>query len=261
MDFHPVEQNLRQSFRALAAGREKGAVPELPGVTIASLGVRFQMFNAAFLSGPVEGPAALEARLEVACEHFKQEGRAWSLWVCEDWLSWTAKRRLSKMCAARGLRPAAEMPGMVATELALPSRHMPRLEIRRLSTAAELNDFRMIGALCFRVPNHWFAEVFDPSVLTNRHFECWVGYMDGEPVATAATVPQAGSIGLYNVATVPAVRGRGVGEAITRYAAADARLRYGNLPLVLQATTMGLGLYERLGFKQVTRIVAYVSGS
>jgi len=63
MDFHPVEENLRQSFRALAAERPGASTAELPGVSIACLGVRFQMFNAAFLSGPVDGAGVLEARL------------------------------------------------------------------------------------------------------------------------------------------------------------------------------------------------------
>jgi hypothetical protein len=124
MEFHPVEENLRQSFRALAAGRDQASLLELPGVTIASLGVRFQMFNAAFFSAPVDGPASLEKRLETARDHFRVGGRAWSLWVCEDWLSWTARRWLSKLCGKFGLRLAAEMPGMVASELRR-SLHVP----------------------------------------------------------------------------------------------------------------------------------------
>jgi ribosomal protein S18 acetylase RimI-like enzyme len=78
-------------------------------------------------------------------------------------------------------------------------------------------------------------------------------------VATAATVPFGNAIGLYNIATSPAHRGQGIGEAVTRQIAADARGRYGNLPLVLQATSMGLGVYARLGFRPVTRIQAWVS--
>ncbi len=259
MDFHPVEENLRQSFRALATGRERASLLELPGVTIASLGVRFQMFNAAFLSGPVEGPAALEARLQSASDHFREKGRAWSMWVCEDWLSWTARLRLSKICGTFGLRLAAELPGMVAGELPLPFEAPPRLEIRRLTTEADLQIFRAIGSLCFRVPPHWFAEVFNPGVIPSRDFECWLAFQDGEPVATAATVPFGNAIGLYNIATIPSHRGKGIAEAVTRHIAQDARLRYGNLPLVLQATSMGLAVYERLGFRQVTRIMAWVS--
>ena len=55
-DFRPVEANLRESFRVLARGRERADVMELPGVSIASLGATFQMFNAAFLNAPVGSP-------------------------------------------------------------------------------------------------------------------------------------------------------------------------------------------------------------
>jgi GNAT superfamily N-acetyltransferase len=138
---------------------------------------------------------------------------------------------------------------------------LPELEIRRLSSEQDLAAFRAIGSVCFRVPPHWFAEVFDSTVLENTNFECWLAFRNGEPVATAATVPSSGAIGLYNIATAPAHRGRGVAEAITRHAAADAQRRYGPLPLVLQSTAMGMGVYDRLGFDAVTRIVAYVSGA
>ncbi len=259
MEFHPVEENLRQSFRALAAGRDQASLLELPGVTIASLGVRFQMFNAAFFSAPVDGPASLEKRLETARDHFRVGGRAWSLWVCEDWLSWTARRWLSKLCGKFGLRLAAEMPGMVASELRRSLHVPPPLQVRRVTTEADLEMFRNIGAVCFRVPPHWFAEVFDPAVIGSSAFECWLAFLDGEPVATAATVPFGNAIGLYNIATSPAHRGQGIGEAVTRQIAADARRRYGNLPLVLQSTSMGLGVYARLGFRRVTRIQAWVS--
>jgi GNAT superfamily N-acetyltransferase len=259
--FHPVEENLRQSFRALAEVRPKGCTPELSGVTIASLGVRFQMFNAAFFSSTIEGSDELSSRLEVASSHFRIEGRAWSLWVCEDWLSWSVRRRLSRSCSDFGLRIAAELPGMIADRLQPPKRNFPKLEIRRITREEDLVFFRSIGSLSFRVPPHWFAEVFDATVLSSRYFECWLALLDGEPVATAATVPSASAIGLYNVATVPAHRGHGIAEALTRHAAADAQLRYGPLPLVLQSTEMGMGVYSRLGFSAVTRIMAYVSGS
>ena len=59
MDFHPVEQNLRQSFRILAAARERADVCEIEGVSIASLGATFQMFNAAFLASPVATEAEI----------------------------------------------------------------------------------------------------------------------------------------------------------------------------------------------------------
>jgi len=261
MDFHPVEENLRQSFRALASGRPKAAVRELPGVSIASLGVRFQMFNAAFLSSPVDGANDLTARLELARGHFAEERRPWSLWVCEDWLSWNARRRLSRVCGMFGLRIAAELPGMIATNLTPGSRPKLALDIQRVESEQDLAAFRRIGSDCFRVPPDWFGEVFSPPIISNPQFECWVARLDGVAVATAATVPFRGAIGLYNIATVASCRGRGIAQAITRHAAMDARRRFGHLPLVLQSTPMGLGIYERLGFKPVTRVLAYVSAT
>src|SRR5580658_2336942 len=109
MEFQPIEENLRQSFRVLASGRVGADVSELPGVSIASLGVAFQMFNAAFLSAPVETHQEMEARLQSALEHFKSRGLDWSFWICEDWLTRSVRRRLSRTCQNFGLRLSAEM--------------------------------------------------------------------------------------------------------------------------------------------------------
>ena len=49
VEFQPVESNLRASFRILAGDRPRGEVREIGGISIASAGVTFQMFNAAFL--------------------------------------------------------------------------------------------------------------------------------------------------------------------------------------------------------------------
>ena len=117
MDFHPVEANLRESFRVLATGRPRGDVLELPGVSIASLGAAFQMFNAAFLNRPVDGVKDLECRLDLAQRHFRSRGLPWALWICEDWLDRSARRSLTQTCARFGLRLSSEMPGMMAERL------------------------------------------------------------------------------------------------------------------------------------------------
>ncbi len=70
VSFRDVAENLRQSFRTLAEGRPGAEVVELAGVSIASLGVAFQMFNAAFLSEPVETQQELEDRLRTAAGYF-----------------------------------------------------------------------------------------------------------------------------------------------------------------------------------------------
>jgi ribosomal protein S18 acetylase RimI-like enzyme len=260
MDFRIVEENLRQSFRALAVGRAEGCVAEWPGLSMASLGVRFQMFNAAFLSGAADSGTDLEQRLGKARQFFNGKGQPWAFWCCENWLGWRARFRLEHTCDRLGLRTVAEMPGMAAKVLSPPKRRLPELELRPVDSAAVLGDFRGVGSLCFHVPAGWFAEVFDWTDPALRpEFRSFVGYLDGVPVATSAYVPSEGAVGLYNIATVPAQRAKGIGEAITR-ATVDAALREcGPAAIVLQSTIAGRSLYERLGFRTVAQISVFNS--
>jgi ribosomal protein S18 acetylase RimI-like enzyme len=255
MGFEYVEENLRESFRVLAAGRARGDVVELPGVSIASLGVTFQMFNAAFLSAPVESQHELEERLHTARNYFARRGLAWSFWVCESWLSQSVRRRLARTFDEIGLRVASEMPGMEADRIAPVKRPLPALEILPVQDPRTLDHFRIIGSTCFHVPSKWFAEVFDVDFESRKGFPCWVGYHDGAPVATAASVRFHGALGIYNVATLPDLRERGFGEAITRFAIAQ----HPAARVILQSTVQGLPLYERLGFRAVTRFVVFNS--
>jgi predicted GNAT family acetyltransferase len=149
---------------------------------------------------------------------------------------------------------------MIADRLMGQTRPLPEIEIRRVDSASVLDDFRAIGSICFHVPLAWFSEVFDATVPAQRRsFACWVAYSDGEAVATAATVTSDGVVGLYNIATAPGQRGRGFAEALTRHAAGAALAATGPLPLVLQSTSLGLRMYERLGFRTVTGIAVYNS--
>jgi GNAT superfamily N-acetyltransferase len=125
-----------------------------------------------------------------------------------------------------------------------------------VDSVGTLADFHGIGSVSFHVPIEWFTEVFDRRMPVARpRFRCWVAYCEGSPVATAAAVRTGGVLGLYNIATAPLYRKKGFAEAITRYVvnAADAEA------LVLQSTSHGFRLYERLGFRAVTRFLVYNS--
>jgi ribosomal protein S18 acetylase RimI-like enzyme len=261
LDNRCVVDNLRESFRVLAMDRPRGEVVELDGLSIASPGVTFQMFNAAFLNSRVETREELSRRLVTARNYFSSRGMAWSFWFCEHWLADDVRRRLSRGCEEVGLRIASEMPGMLAESLEPARRELPSMEIRRLGDPRTLEHFRQIGAECFHVPADWFREVFDGNPARSQ-FVCWVGYRGEIPVATSASMCADGVIGIYNVATVPEHRGRGYGEVMTRHAvtAEMARQIAGPAtPVVLQSTSQGLALYERMGFRAITRIVVYNS--
>jgi GNAT superfamily N-acetyltransferase len=260
VEFRNVEENLRHSFRALAADRPKGDVREIAGVSIASAGTSFQMFNAAFLASPVASAEDLERRAVVARVHFKARRLPWSFWVCDGLLAPKLRKRAESILERNGLRHAVRLPGMSAESLLPPRRALPELEFRRVQDESTRQAFCDIGCTCFHVPLNWFREIFLQRQLWEDGFVGYVAYLDGEPVATAATVTAADAVGVYNVATLPAHRRRGHGEAVVRYALARAREASGCERTILQATEHGLTLYLSMGYQTVTTVDVYASG-
>ena len=256
MDFSNVADNLRESFRVLAGGRETGEVRELRGVSIASAGVTFQMFNAAFLSGPVASDEELTQRILLASLHFETRGLEWAFWICEDWMDERVRKRSRKLFDKHGLRHSVDLPGMVAEKVLPAARPLPRLDVRRVCDSATRDAFCLIGSVCFNVPLSWFREVFEPRGVWER-FAGYVGYLAGEPVSTAAVVIGDGVAGVYNVATLPGHQRRGYGEAVMRHALEAARQEHGVERSILQSTKAGYTLYERMGYRTVTSVAVY----
>ena len=66
-------------------------------------------------------------------------------------------------------------------------------------------------------------------------------------------------IGVYNIATMPGFRRRGIAEAATRFVIAEAQAKAGPMPVALQSTAMGYRMYQKLGFREAGRIVVFNS--
>jgi len=257
VEFQNVEENLVQSFRALASHRPSGEVRDIAGVSIASAGTSFQMFNAAFLSNLVSDSEDLARRICAARVHFEARGLPWSFWVCHGLLPPKLRRRT--IFERSGLRHAVQLPGMCADRLLPPKRALPELEIRRVGDEATRLAFCDIGCACFHVPLDWFREIFLRQGIWEDGFVGYVGYWQGQAVATAATVTAAGAVGVYNVATLPTHRRRGHGEAVVRYALEQARRESNCERTILQATEHGLSLYLSMGYRTVTAVDVYAS--
>jgi|GEM_PF-777727 len=260
---HLVETNLRQMFRTLAAHRPHGQVSELEGLTIAAAGTEFQMFNAAFFNSPVDDRADLERRIALAALTFKARKLPWSLWVCEELVAPELRRLLTRMCERARLYLTSEMPAMIAPHFPRkPAQSMLSIEalhIEPVHNPATLRGFNQVGASVFRIPPPWFDEIYDNTARITGTMQAWVGYHQGKPVTTAATVISQGSVGLYNLATLAPSRQRGFGQAMFQHAIEQAFLGTGPQPVVLQSTRSGLRLYERMGFETVGRILVFPS--
>jgi ribosomal protein S18 acetylase RimI-like enzyme len=86
------------------------------------------------------------------------------------------------------------------------------------------------------------------------HF--YLASLHGEPVAGSAALFAAGVAGIFNVATLEAARGQGIGTAITLAPLLDAR-DHGYQVGVLQASEMGYPIYAQMGFAEQFRYHLY----
>jgi ribosomal protein S18 acetylase RimI-like enzyme len=80
----------------------------------------------------------------------------------------------------------------------------------------------------------------------------WVAFDGNRPVASSGLMLGGGLAGIYNVATAPEVRRRGLGAALTATAIAEGRER-GYEVAALGSSELGYGVYRRMGFEEIGR--------
>ncbi|MGA3215136.1 MAG: GNAT family N-acetyltransferase [Acidimicrobiales bacterium] len=154
---------------------------------------------------------------------------------------------------SRAMAQQEKIPLMVLedpTRLSTASQ-LDGLTIRELSPAEGALHVR-IAAGAFGMPEELFARVVTPELLSLAGVHCYIGEVDGESVTTGMGVTLAQCVGIFNIATSSAHRGRGYGTAMTARVASDG-LAEGVGWAWLQSSPAGYGVYERLGFRTIER--------
>lgn len=134
------------------------------------------------------------------------------------------------------------------------------LTIRRVRTAQELATFAMLLASNWTPPDAQVMRYYalaEPALLAPDGVQwLYLGWMDDRAVATAEATLGGGVAGLYNIATRPAYRRRGIGLAMAHAPLVEAR-QAGLSTAVLQAAEAGVGVYERLGFRKFGTVTEF----
>ena len=258
-DFRTVEENLRAAMRFFGEASGAGEVTEMDGSVAIYSGLDYGVFNIALLTRPVSGTADLESRMAALARFFRERTLRWSVWLCEDLLDPVTRRRERDMFTNFGMRAISNPPGMIADGLAPPVRPLPEIECRRVDNAAARRAFAELTSVSFDIPYGVARAVYSREAAWKGAYQGFTATAGGQVVAIAAMVAAAGAVGVYSLATLPAFRRRGYGEALLRAASAEESERSGLTRLVLQSTDAGYNLYKRMGFRDVTRLTVYLT--
>lgn len=126
------------------------------------------------------------------------------------------------------------------------------LEIQPVRTAGQVAEFDRI--LVDGYPGITAGgSVANPALIEAGLVRLFLGYLDGKPVATAGSAVNHGLVEVDWVCTLPEVRGRRIGGALT-YAATAVDL---SLPAALIASDEGRPVYERLGYMSIQRVALW----
>jgi GNAT superfamily N-acetyltransferase len=206
-------------------------------------------FNAV-LSGTIpeaDAPAVIQDTLAYFAQH-EVNGFTW--WFERD----APHVHIDQHLLSAGFQKTAGSPMMAVPldSLESPASASPKFAIQRVESEADLALYCQTFVVGYGLPQFWadsFTSLLASLGLSDplRHY---IGFYDGQPVATATMFLAAGVAGIYNVATLPAARGKGYGGAITSAPLFEAR-RLGYRAGILQSSEMGFSVYNRLGFRKV----------
>jgi GNAT superfamily N-acetyltransferase len=171
---------------------------------------------------------------------------------------WDKPRDLAKKLEGAGF-VREETPGMAVTidEMVEPVKP-DGFSYSRVDSPEKLDAYARLMVKAYGMPEHtwdWFVGGLKHIGVVDG-FRSYIGYLDGKPVATSSILYSDGVAGLYNVATLPEARGRGIGGIISYVPFIDASergYRFG----VLHSTRMGYNVYKRIGFEEICKLIRY----
>jgi hypothetical protein len=131
--------------------------------------------------------------------------------------------------------------------------------IKEVKDHTALKTWCQVAATCFGIPEEVVPSIYDwnaREMERQQPVKCFLGILNGKPVATSQYYLGEGVCGLYFVGTLPEARNKGIGFSITQKPLLEAK-KMGYRAGILQASKMGRPIYLKLGFKEYGKIESY----
>jgi ribosomal protein S18 acetylase RimI-like enzyme len=239
------DRNFISAISMLAETLPSGSTARYGSIPIAMTGVAGAFFNAVWV---VERPQP--ADLQAALDAIHESGLPFTVHVRSDLVE------VISAAASHDLTDEGRLPCFAMKPGPVPPPP-PHLSIKRVGPS-NWNDFLDATEVGFGMSRELVEGLLVPGLLDHDRARAFVGMVYGRAVATALSIPTGSTVGVYNVATVPDARGRGIGTAMTWHLLADADPGWD--VAVLQSSEMGRPIYERMGFRLIREFAELVGG-
>lgn len=220
--------------------------------------------NGLILSGPLNMPTfnlgmrddkganALKEVVNESERHFCPRNVQYTVWTFKHDGNETTMDKL-------GYGRLTTVPGMVR-EGAAEERSVKGLSIELVQNRKMLKEFAQVGFEVFEFLDSdralYMKGINDAPDRVMNDADIFIGYLQGDPVATGISFTKGRSVGVYFVGTVENARNRGIGTAMTARCINSGIDRGADVSL-LQSSEEGFKVYERLGFKRCCDIEIY----
>jgi GNAT superfamily N-acetyltransferase len=214
-------------------------------------GTPVPLFNPAFVVAPTGDGAGL---VQTVTDHYSAAGTPFVLYFLEE-----LTPGLAGPCLEAGLVEHWQPPLMVLDPIPQAVAHVAEGVSISALDATNIDDYADVLAAGFGMPRvvaDWFLGSAPQDI---EGFTGFVAYLGGQPVATSGLFVTDDIAGVYNVATIPDARGKGIGAAIT-WAAVDAGRAAGASRSILQASGDGEPVYARMGYATPTHYRQFEPG-
>jgi hypothetical protein len=234
-ELETAEANYFAGWRSLVQGAKGGRLDESEAILFTSIPMPIAYFNSAF----VKPPARVADHVNDIVEYFRALDLPFTVRYRGD------DEDAASACEAQGLTSGGDShPVMFGDAVTIAEGETRDVRIVDETSLAAYCATMSAG---FELPEGVLDAILTPASLRDPSFVALLAYDGDEPVASSALVVSDRCAGVYNVATPPQQRKRGLGEAVTRAAVAEG-VRRGCTTTTLQASAMGFPIYARMGY-------------
>ena len=186
--------------------------------------------------------------------YFEGLGGPWAWWVNPG----QTPIDLDQVLVDSGFKLRADSPGMAMDISGAEFDVQSDLRIEPLFAASHADDLR-VPLAAFGLGqdvDDAYVDFVRRTAAPGGAIRHVVGYKDDMPVSCGLAFFGSNSAGIYSIATVREMRGRGFGTATTAALLREAKDR-GYRSAVLVSTQLGFSVYMALGFREVARMRIY----